>query len=1219
MEEEVGDFQTQSRKRASVSFKTQESEAITVPIHHRESDGNDSPEHQPQHDASGSDHDDDDDEHDMPQAVMKHPTEPNMRRAEGSMVKATKSTPTSSGGTLTVSPTRASWHAGTSRLSVTPSNAIKVAVRIRPMNSQEKAYGETQVVLPTSEKTLNLINPIRGDSKPYTFDRVFHKRKPEGEQETIMQELGTDLVNSCMQGYNSCLFAYGQTGSGKTHTVLGNENPPENRGLLPRIVEALFEEIELAKMDATEKNEFSTSVSYLEIYNETIHDLLAPEESRGKLEVRHHPKLGAFVPGLTDTPVFSWADVNRLMEFGVKARAVGATAMNEASSRSHCIFWLETTRKVMAKGKMVNWRSKLNLVDLAGSERQKRTLASGDQLKEGAMINKSLSSLALIVSKLAEQCNGRRRKSDIHIPFRNSKLTFLLQESLCGNSATTIIAAASPAGSSHEETMGTLNFAQNAKAVRTQMKKNEEVGTSLVEELEKECERLQQMVEAGKSDRQELSDLMMMKEKYGRDLEQQLALANTLSTQRNRILEDAGLTTKDMNASMGLGEHTPQLLNVCYDPQLNNCLVYFLQKDQEILVGEDTKCQIWLTGTGMEPVMAKLRNVDGQSISLEHVSGRVLLNGRQVSGEDPVYLLHNDRLILGFSYCFRLVIPSKAQDCHSDDRGMWQRAMDEVQPEQGSQFEHSLFVRELESTLGEVRAKVFLNGFRKVSLQVEEANALIKEVHPESSLRFGAEVVMDLTTTGSKAPECIVRLKKESRGADRLRHFVEKHYLKTNLLQEALEELRPRMGDDATETVHLLPVEEFRHRLHDFQVSLKCTRRRCSRSSFSDFLPKKASLPSGPLVDPWRRFIGIGNEADHEAALAQANDSIVLLQDALSIAEQHIRELEAERDLPGPSRRGSAASNASSPSPRNSLASQAAATAAAEAAAAAGNTTKNPAPIATIAAPAPSLAAAGAFGTPLDATLAAAAATTLAAAEAAAQAQGQLFRGLQDQAQSQQRQAALSMGSASPSSLPSGQKSSSSNFIGPSLFSLTAPPLGWQATLAPGPTAGEEALTFSVPGAAAAIANSEPLPSKLEVQSKLLAQVRKAFEEGRENDIEEKNRLKKYTERLQARESQHLKMYQDVRTEVKSEAKRLFELPTSTPRASLEEQLRIAQAELAEARADSEVALEMAEFYMRTGHHGREEESQVACVNELLGRIQKSRGVAGTNGHRKKM
>ncbi|CAE7358717.1 kif1 [Symbiodinium natans] len=264
-----------------------------------------------------------------------------------------------------------------------------------------------------------------------------------------------------MNGFNNCIFAYGQTG-GKSYSVLGGKG--EERGLLPRVVEGLFDHFEKLPEGAT----YKTLVAFMEIYNEQIRDLLAPatDSETKKLEVKQHPVLGTIVPGLTEAAVASCEEVLNLVDYGTQMRHVSATAMNATSSRSHCIFTFKTSLTEPDQPSKV---SQTHLVDLAGSERAGRTKATGDRLKEGAAINQSLSTLARVISELAKSSKTKKKANP---PFRESKLTYILKESLCGNSKTVMMAAISPNFLDFDETLSTLKFAQSVKQVQTKAVQN---------------------------------------------------------------------------------------------------------------------------------------------------------------------------------------------------------------------------------------------------------------------------------------------------------------------------------------------------------------------------------------------------------------------------------------------------------------------------------------------------------------------------------------------------------------------------------------------------------------------------------------------------------------------------------------------------------------------------------------------------------------------------
>ncbi|PKA54345.1 Kinesin-like protein KIN12A [Apostasia shenzhenica] len=311
------------------------------------------------------------------------------------------------------------------------------------------------------------------------------------------------MVENCMAGYNSCMFAYGQTGSGKTHTMLGDieggtRRSIVNNGMTPRVFEYLFSRIQKEKeVQSDKKLLFTCRCSFLELYNEQIFDLLDP--CSVNLQIREDARKGIHVENLKEIEVSSPRDVIQQLIQGAANRKVSATNMNHASSRSHSVFTCTIERKWESQGITHHRFARLNLVDLAGSERQKSSGAEGDRLKEATNINKSLSTLGLVIMNLV----GSSSKRPLHVPYRDSKLTFLLQESLGGNSKTIIIANISPSNCSAMETLSTLKFAQRAKFIKNNAFINEEASgdvlamRSQIQQLKDEVNRLRGLVNGG--------------------------------------------------------------------------------------------------------------------------------------------------------------------------------------------------------------------------------------------------------------------------------------------------------------------------------------------------------------------------------------------------------------------------------------------------------------------------------------------------------------------------------------------------------------------------------------------------------------------------------------------------------------------------------------------------------------------------------------------------
>eukprot|EP00794_Sanderia_malayensis_P007023 gene7023-7811_t len=334
--------------------------------------------------------------------------------------------------------------------------------------------------------SITLANPdSRGREPPkvYTFDRVF---APDCKQTDVYNDGARPIVDSVIEGYNGTIFAYGQTGTGKTFTMEGIRTVPELRGIIPNSFAHIFGSI--ARMD--EDVRFLVRVSYLEIYNENVKDLLGKDQ-KAKLEVKERPDIGVYVKDLSSYVVNNADDMDRTMTTGNKNRSVGSTNMNATSSRSHAIFTITIERSEKGLDGQQHLRmGKLHMVDLAGSERQSKTGAAGDRLKEANNINLSLSTLGNVISALVD---GK----STHIPYRNSKLTRLLQDSLGGNSKTVMIANIGPAHYNMDETISTLRYANRAKNIKNKAKINEDPKDALLREFQKEIEKLRAQLEDG--------------------------------------------------------------------------------------------------------------------------------------------------------------------------------------------------------------------------------------------------------------------------------------------------------------------------------------------------------------------------------------------------------------------------------------------------------------------------------------------------------------------------------------------------------------------------------------------------------------------------------------------------------------------------------------------------------------------------------------------------
>ncbi|XP_005184928.1 kinesin-like protein Klp68D [Musca domestica] len=361
--------------------------------------------------------------------------------------------------------------------SQTLNECVQVVVRCRPMSNKERSEGYDEVISVYPKRGVieisNQTDTQKEQRKVFTYDAVYD---PGASQTTVYNEVVFPLVSSVLEGYNGCIFAYGQTGTGKTFTMEGIRGNDELVGIIPRSFEQIWLHI-----NRTENFQFLVDVSYLEIYMEELRDLLKPNSKN--LEVRESSS-GVYVPNLHSVTCKSVEDMMNVMKVGNKNRTVGFTNMNEHSSRSHSIFMIKIEMCDIETNTIKV--GKLNLIDLAGSERQSKTGASAERLKEASKINLALSSLGNVISALAE--------NSPHVPYRDSKLTRLLQDSLGGNSKTIMIANVGPSAYNYNETLTTLRYASRAKAIQNQPIKNEDPQDAKLKEYQEEIERLKRLI-----------------------------------------------------------------------------------------------------------------------------------------------------------------------------------------------------------------------------------------------------------------------------------------------------------------------------------------------------------------------------------------------------------------------------------------------------------------------------------------------------------------------------------------------------------------------------------------------------------------------------------------------------------------------------------------------------------------------------------------------------
>jgi len=550
--------------------------------------------------------------------------------------------------------------------------SVKVAVRVRPFNSREKELG-CKLCVDMAGSTTVLMSPNDEEKKrDFTFDYSFWSHDgfetdengyyqavsdKYADQQRVFDLVGKQVLDNAWEGYHCCLFAYGQTGSGKSYSMVGYG---ANKGIVPISMQEIFER--------TGKNtdpniSFEVTFSMLEIYNERVQDLLIPVKERPHegLKVREHQKYGVYVDGLTKHPVDSYHSIEAKMEEGSKNRTIGSTMMNASSSRAHTIMCIEFKKIEIIDRKKTERFSVINLVDLAGSEKVAKSGATGDRLKEGCSINKSLSTLGLVISKLADKAMG---KKNIVVPYRDSALTRILQNALGGNSKTLMICAISPATDNYDETLSTLRYADQAKKIKNHAVINESEQDKMIRELKEENEKLKAMLKDFKPENMgyKMIDEEMLK-KY-REMEEQLrANASFMSEYEKSFAEKlAEAKAHDHSQENQIDKTKPYLMNLNEDPLLSGKVLHSLNREKT-LIGKrngDPVPDIVLGGIGIKPNHAEILNKNDKIILIpkDLESGdQLFVNGNRVSEEKELF--HNDRVVVGVGSVFVFKHPGK--------------------------------------------------------------------------------------------------------------------------------------------------------------------------------------------------------------------------------------------------------------------------------------------------------------------------------------------------------------------------------------------------------------------------------------------------------------------------------------------------------------------------------------------------------------------------------
>ncbi|XP_043489951.1 kinesin-like protein unc-104 isoform X3 [Polistes fuscatus] len=597
-------------------------------------------------------------------------------------------------------------------------SSVKVAVRVRPFNNREISR-EAQCIIEMSGNTTSIVNPkvpagSKDAVKSFNYDYSYFSMDPcesnYSSQIMVYKDIGEEMLEHAFEGYNVCIFAYGQTGAGKSYTMMGKQEDGQE-GIIPQICKDLFRKI---SRNSSEQLKYSVEVSYMEIYCERVRDLLNPK-NKGNLRVREHPLLGPYVEDLSKLAVMSYQDIHDLIDEGNKARTVAATNMNETSSRSHAVFTIFFTqqRQDSTTGLATEKVSKISLVDLAGSERADSTGAKGTRLKEGANINKSLTTLGKVISALAEIAATKKKKKADFIPYRDSVLTWLLRENLGGNSKTAMIAAISPADINYDETLSTLRYADRAKQIVCKAVVNEDANAKLIRELKEEIQKLRELLKQEGIDVQEgpdgkvtyekkeprdeiirtnkreddykesrsripahttstiaeeAVDQLQASEKLIAELnetwEEKLKRTESIRLQREAVFAEMGVAVKEDGVTVGVfsPKKTPHLVNLNEDPLMSECLIYYI-KDGFTRIGSaeaNIPQDIQLCGPHILSEHCVFENHESVITLMPKKDALIYVNGREIT--EPIVLKTGSRVILGKNHVFRFNHPDQVRE-----------------------------------------------------------------------------------------------------------------------------------------------------------------------------------------------------------------------------------------------------------------------------------------------------------------------------------------------------------------------------------------------------------------------------------------------------------------------------------------------------------------------------------------------------------------------------
>jgi kinesin family member 13 len=677
-------------------------------------------------------------------------------------------------------------------------SSVKVAVRVRPFNNREKQEGAVLCV-DMQGKMTKVFSPEL--TKEFYFDYSYWSHDgfvedgdsgmmvPDGpgskyaDQQRVFDDLGVGVLNNAFEGYHCCLFAYGQTGSGKSYSMVGYG---KNKGIIPIVCQEIFNRIEAAE---SPKLHCEVTASMLEIYNEQIQDLVKPpsERVKGGLKIREDPKLGVYVQDLLKTPCASYEEISEILDKGNNNRTVAATQMNATSSRAHTVLTIGFTQILYDdSGKPFNRKqSNINLVDLAGSERASKTGATGDTLKEGSNINKSLSTLGRVITALAKRSAGSKEM----IPYRESSLTRILQNALGGNSKTTMIAAISPATFNIDETISTLRYADQVKSIKNQAIINETPQEKLIRELKEENEKLKAMLEGKAIPGKSGEETDRIREEFERQIEElRRAKEEAERTYQEKVKEPlkerrgslaAVPTHKPVPSKIEL--KTPHLSNLNEDPLLSGHICHGIKLGRNVVGRKNPASQpdviIEGLGIGIDHCVITLENETYTILPSPDANLKTTVNGKLLT--QSAVLQHHDRVRFGNHNYFLFVDPEELSNSHPD----WEFAMNETHEEEvklllGKQDE------ELKAKEDEMK--------KKLEAEMEEIQRKIEE--EKKQLEEQARSKSNNTAESRK-----VLAAKEKELRDRHRAMAEEMRKKEQLLKTheenrlALEELKKQL------------------------------------------------------------------------------------------------------------------------------------------------------------------------------------------------------------------------------------------------------------------------------------------------------------------------------------------------------------------------------------------------------------------------------------------